>query len=54
MTDDIYLCLKDLSYIPFYGDGSNSQEVVDWILEHRDHGTNIKLYPYTKGVATKL
>jgi hypothetical protein len=47
----LYLCLKDLAYVPYYGDGSNSQEAIDWTLKHRNHEVVKIQSEFVEGVA---
>jgi hypothetical protein len=46
-----YLCLKDLAYIPYYSDGSDSDSMTKWLLVHAKHGKIVKISEFTEGVA---
>jgi hypothetical protein len=49
-----YLCLKDLAYIPDYGDGSGSSALTSWLLIHAKHGDIVKISEFTEGVAVPV
>jgi hypothetical protein len=47
----LYFCVVDYSYIAYYSDGSNTQEVIDWTLNHRSHKVVKLESECTSGVA---